>query len=263
MNYITKVRNLLKKRLKPHQIKIIEPIAFKCISLIYRKNLRQLALAFGSDKEGLHFFAGHYQRHFEHLRRCSVNLLEIGIGGFQNPQKGGNSLRMWKAYFPKGRIFGLDIFDKSPHDEGRIKTFKGSQVDEEFLKKVVNEIGELDIIVDDGSHQNEHVIQTFKILFPFLKPYGIYVIEDLQTSYWDEVWGEKWGGSSDLKAPHTSMNFLKGLVDGLNYEEFTIGQYNPSYFDRNIIAIHFYHNIAFIMKGENNEGSNVLGKRFA
>lgn len=70
------------------------------------------------------------------------------------------------------------------------------------------------------------------------------------------------GGSSDLNAAQTSMNFLKRLADGLNYEEFTVDEYVPTYFDRNIISIHFYHNLAFIYKGDNNEGSNMLGKRF-
>jgi len=188
--------------------------------------------------------------------------LEIGVGGYQDPRAGGNSLRMWKSYFPKGKIFGIDIYDKAYHNEKRIKTFKGSQIDDVFLKNVVAEIGGIDIIIDDGSHYSDHVINSFRILFPLLNSGGIYVIEDLQTSYWDEVVGEKWGGSSDLKAAHTSMNFLKCLVDGLNYEEFTLDEYTPTYFDRNIVSIHFYHNLAFIYKGDNDEGSNILGKRF-
>jgi hypothetical protein len=102
------------------------------------------------------------------------------------------------------------------------------------------------------------------MLFPLLAPRGIYVVEDLQTSYWgpDARLIGNWGGSSDLNAPHTSMNFLKSLTDCLNYEEFAIEGYEPSYFDRHIVATHFYHNLAFIQKGTNDEGSNMLGKRF-
>ncbi len=32
--------------------------------------------------------------------------------------------------------------------------------------------------------------------------------------------------------------------------------------DRHIVSMHFYHNLAFVCKGENKEGSNILGKRF-
>ena len=73
---------------------------------------------------------------------------------------------MWKRYFPKSEIFGLDIYDKSIHNERRIKTYKGSQVDSTFLQNVVKDIGNIDLIIDDGSHINEHVIETFKICFP-------------------------------------------------------------------------------------------------
>jgi len=57
------------------------------------------------------------------------------------------------------------------------------------------------------------------------------------------------------------MNFFKSLIDGLNYEEFTLDEYVPTYFDRHIVAMHFYHNLVFIYKGLNNEGSSVLRKR--
>jgi hypothetical protein len=228
----------------------------------YNKDLSKLFMMFGSDKEGAHFYAQHYQRHFMDLRNKKLNILEIGIGGYENPKEGGESLRAWKAYFPKSRVFGIDIYDKRHLEERRIKTYKGSQIDERFLNDVAAEIGRIDIIIDDGSHYNEHVIKTFNILFPLLSSNGIYVIEDLQTSYWSNIFDQDWGGSSDLDAPYTSMNYLKSLIDGLNYEEFTLEQYRPSYYDRYIVSMHFYHNLAFIYKGINSEGSNMLGKRY-
>ena len=227
-----------------------------------RNNLAELSVAFGTDKEGVHYYADHYQHHFKSLRRKALNLLEIGIGGYRNPKDGGRSLRMWKAYFPKSNIFGIDIYDKTPLDEERVKTFKGSQADEGFLKTVVAKIGRIDIVIDDGSHYNDHVIKAFKVLFPLLSPKGIYVVEDLQTSYWDKAFGTNWGGATDLTASHTSMNFFKALVDGLNYEEFMSDGYIPTYFDRHIKSMHFYHNLVFVYKGQNDEGSNMLGKRF-
>jgi hypothetical protein len=228
---------------------------------LFRNNLSELALVYGTDKQVRHRYAQHYQRHFEPLRRRELNILEIGIGGYKNPKAGGQSLRMWKAYFPKARIFGIDIYDKTAHDEERIKTFQGSQTDTGFLKRVVEEIGRVDIIIDDGSHYNEHVIKSFKFLFPLLADKGIYVVEDTQTSYWSNVLGVQWGGSSDLTAPHTSMNCFKSLIDGLNHEEFTPADYVPTYFDKHITAMHFYHNLVFIHKGLNDEGSNIIPKR--
>lgn len=239
-----------------------KPQTRSLISFFLRKNLTQLALLYRTDKAGEHQYTQHYQRHFQPWRRKKLNILEIGIGGYENPKGGGRSLRMWRAYFPKSRIFGIDIYDKSHHDEKRIKTFQGSQVDTDFLKRVVEEIGRVDIIIDDGSHFNDHVITSFNFLFPLLADNGIYVVEDTQTSYWgSKVQDMDYGGSSDLTAPHTSMNYFKSLIDGLNHEEFTSDEYVPTYFDKHITAMHFYHNLVFIYKGFNDEGSNIIAKR--
>ena len=224
------------------------------LSPLYRRNLSKLAVLFGTDKQGIHSYTQHYQHHFEPLRDKSLNILEVGVGGYDDPKGGGESLRMWKAYFPHSHIYGVDIHDKTYHDERRIKTFRGSQSDAAFLKSVADQIGTIDIVIDDGSHMNEHVMTTFKVLFPLLSPRGIYAVEDTLTSYWSVVDGIQWGGSSDLSAPHTSMNFFKSLVDGLNYEEFTLEGYQPTYFDKHIVAMHFYHNLIFIYKGLNDEG---------
>jgi len=206
---------------------------------------------YGSDKWGGHWYAQHYGCHFARLRRRRINLLEIGIGGYEDPAAGGESLRMWKTYFPNGRIFGIDIYDKRVHDERRIKTFRGSQIDESFLSKTVAEIGEIDIIIDDGSHVNNHVLRTFAILFPRLSKNGIYVVEDTQTSYWEEMGGS----SSELNRVDTIIGFLKRLVDGINYAEIEGQVYDLSNYGRYITAMHFYHNIVFIQKGLNNESS--------
>jgi|ERR1044071_3181138 demethylmacrocin O-methyltransferase len=216
-------------------------------------NLKALATIYGTDKWGTHWYAQHYETHFAPLRRKRLNILEIGIGGYDDPQAGGNSLRAWRTYFPKSRIYGIDIHDKSLHDERRIKTFRGSQVDEDFLAEVLKTIGRVDIVIDDGSHENEHVLCTFKYLFPRLSENGIYVIEDTQTSYW-----QSFGGSSDdLHRPDTTMGFLKALVDGLNYAQFEKEAYEPNYYDKHLTAIHFYHNIVFLQKGTNNERRNI------
>jgi len=217
-------------------------------------DLNKLAQIFGSDKYGSHFYTQHYMTHFKRLKNKKINLLEIGIGGAEDVNYGGHSLRMWKRYFPLAKVYGIDIFDKSSLCEDRIKTFKGSQVDRQFLDEVTKEIGELDIIIDDGSHFSEHIIETFKLLFPKLKNGGIYVVEDIQTSYWDH-WG---GDSQNINNPKTAMNFFKSLTDCLNYAEFINAEYQPTYYDKHIISIHFYHNMIFIYKGNNNEPSNKL-----
>jgi len=226
----------------------------KYLRILGSGDLVKLAEYYGTDKQGSHFYAPHYQLHFQKFRFKKINLLEIGAGGEENPLEGGCSLRMWKNYFPFANIFSIDIFDKSLIQEPRIKIFKGNQADEGFLDKVVKEIGEIDIIIDDGSHLNDHVIRTFTHLFQYLKDGGIYVIEDTQTSYWPDFGGQ----SQDLVNSLTSMNFLKSLTDSLNHKEIIQPGYQPNYFDRKITSIHFYHNLVFVYKGDNSEESTRL-----
>jgi len=224
------------------------------LSIFFRSNLNILGKLYKTDKVDGHNYMTHYMTHLKKYRYRRVKLLEIGVGGYEVPDGGGHSLRMWKKYFPFGKIFSIDIYDKSALEERRIKIFQGSQVDRDFLEKMIDEIGELDIIIDDGSHENEHIIETFKILFPKLKDGGIYIIEDLQTSYWQH----KGGDSGNLNNPQTAMNFLKSLTDCLNNQEFLIPDYEQTYYDKKIISIHFYHNLVFIYKDDNLEKSNLV-----
>lgn len=233
-------------------------IKYKLRSLkafLYPFNLSKIARIHKTDKFGYHFYTPHYQTHFKQYKFKRNNILEIGVGGYKDPFIGGNSLRMWKSYFLFSKIYSIDIHDKSLLQESRINIFKGSQVDFDFLDYVTKETGELDIIIDDGSHINEHVIETFKYLFPKLKKGGIYVVEDTQTSYWEENYG---GDSTNFDNKKTIYGFFKSLIDAMNNEEFIIENYQKTYYDKHIISMHFYHNMIFIYKGDNNEGSNFL-----
>lgn len=232
-------------------------IRFKLRSIkafFYMFNLDKLAIIHKTDKNRIHFYTKHYQKHFMPYKYKKINLLEIGVGGYDNPLSGGESLRMWKTFFPFANIFSLDIYDKSFLQEKRIKIYKGSQNDINFLQTICDDAGLFDLIIDDGSHINEHVIKTFEFLFPKLKNGGIYVIEDTQTSYW-----EGFGGTSkDFNKEGTIYWYFKSMIDSLNHEEFMIDDYQETFYDRHIISMHFYHNMIFIYKGINDEPSNYL-----
>jgi hypothetical protein len=220
----------------------------------YSADLIRLGECFRTDKWGSHWYLQHYQTHFGPLRKRSLNLLEIGVGEYSNPGEGGSSLRMWKTYFPNAKIFGLDVYDKRSLEEDRIRIFQGSQTDERFLRSMVKDSGGFDIIIDDGSHINSHVIRTFEIMFPLLRNPGIYVIEDVQTSYWPGFGGT----SRHLGDTSTTMGYCASLAHCLNYEEILREDYSPSDFDRHIVGMHLYHNLIFVQKGDNREGSNMV-----
>ncbi len=248
------IKPYLKRFLSHKQRAFLRKYLIDIIALFYRDNLTILAEIYETDKTGGHWYTPHYTNHLKNFKNKKINLLEIGVGGYENPNLGGKSLKMWKKYFSKGQIYSIDIYDKTALQENRIKIFQGSQVDVDFLNKLTGMVGKFDIIIDDGSHFNEHIIETFKILFPKLSEGGVYVIEDIQTSYWEDYGGD----SKNLNNPNTAMNFFKSLTDCLNHQEIVDENYQESYYDKNIVSMHFYHNLVFIHKGTNNEGSNAV-----
>lgn len=216
------------------------------------ENLTMLAIKHGTDK-WTHGYIPKYEKYFSPLRMKKLKILEIGIGGYDDPQAGGESLRMWQDYFPSSTIYGIDLYDKQAHAKGGIKIFKGSQNDPEFLQRVAKEAGGFDIIIDDGSHVNAHVITSFQTLFPLLAQNGIYAIEDLHTAY-----VPKYGGCvANQERVDTSMGMLKGLLDGLNYQ-YTEGRQRGA-LDEDIVSIHFYPKMAFIFKGTNGKDPRACG----
>lgn len=218
------------------------------------KSLTDLAIKYKTDKHGIHFYTKIYEKYMLPKIDQEIGLLEIGVGGYDEPQKGGESLKMWADFFSKGKIFSLDYFEKKLNLGSRIKIFKGSQSNREDLMRIVNETGELDFIIDDGSHINRDVIYTFKTLFKFLKRGGYYFIEDTQTSYMPEFGGDAFY----LRNKKTLINFFKEIVDKINYMEIKNPFYQIDYFAKNITEIHFYHNLIVIKKNKNDEVSNVL-----
>ena len=112
-----------------------------------------------------------------------IRLLEIGI------HKGG-SLQLWRDYFRRGAIIGIDIKLPEHFVPGeRIQIFKGSQSDKQFLSEVANKAAPegFDIIIDDASHIGTLTKTAFWHLFDtHLKRGGLYVIEDWGTGYLDD-----------------------------------------------------------------------------
>lgn len=225
------------------------------------KTIKELANFHKCDKaaDSHHSYDKPYEFHFGALRDKPIKLLEIGVGGYTNPEEGGASLRLWKEYFtnPESHIFSIDIYEKQKIQEDRITIWQGSQSDPNFLSDVINEMGRPDLIIDDGSHVQSDIITSFNVLFPRLKTGGIYVVEDLQTAYWNHYGGGLQHHNGGYKS-FSAMEYFKGLIDGLNYKEIATEERGyqripkePNYWDLSIVSIHFYHNLCFIYKGDN------------
>ncbi|MBL4813173.1 MAG: tetratricopeptide repeat protein [Rhodobacteraceae bacterium] len=195
--------------------------------------LSELAIRYGTDKFGYHDYTPNYHKLFKHLQAAPLRLLEIGVGGYQDADRGGQSLATWRDYFPNAQITSIDIQKKTFDLGPNVKIFQGSQIDHDFLTQLSAERGPFDIIIDDGSHQNAHVVDTFQFLFPLLAEGGIYVVEDVQTAFIP-----RFGGSVTLDAPNSVGLFADlferlGLASGaMNGEIRAMERYH------NMVALH-------------------------
>ena len=145
-----------------------------------------------------------------------VKLLEIGV------HKGG-SLKLWRDYFQRGIIVGIDLELPEGFVPGeRIQLFKGSQADTKFLSQVAISVAPegFDIIIDDASHIGDLSKTTFWHLFhDHLKPGGLYAIEDWGTGYFDDFPdGKKFDPKPSNVNPfpchsYGMVGFVKELVD--------------------------------------------------
>ena len=178
-----------------------------------------------------------YDRHFSRFRDKEVNIVEFGISH-------GGSLQMWKNYFgPKARIIGVDI---NPHckilEENQIEIFIGDQENRTFLQSLTKRIPRIDILIDDGGHTMKQQIITFEELFPHIDKNGVYLCEDLHTSYWPQ-----WGGG--YRKSDTFIEYSKNLIDSINaWHSLEASKLNVTEFTRSAHSLHFYDSVLVIEK---------------
>ena len=189
----------------------------------------------GRRKTKWHHYIPVYDRYLCRYRGHAPKMLEIGVF------KGG-SLDMWRSYLGEGAVlFGVDINEACARFDGISGSVRiGSQDDPDFLNDVVAEMGGLDIVLDDGSHQMAHIKTSLETLFPQLNDGGIYIIEDLHICY-----RPKWGGGLDAEG--NFYNYLRKMIDDMHYWHHT-GEVSNHEYARNCTAIHIYESICVIEK---------------
>jgi len=175
-----------------------------------------------------------YERHLGHLRDRKINLLEIGISH-------GGSLEMWNDYF-KGNamIYAVDINEECKKFESEnVRVFIGSQEDKKFLQHLRSVIPPVDILIDDGGHTMKQQRITFETLFDHITDNGIYICEDLHTSYW-----KYFGGG--YKRKRSFIEYSKNFIDSLHawHRKNT----RPDHFTETIHSLHYYDSMLVIEK---------------
>lgn len=145
---------------------------------IKKLSMYELGVKHNTDKILEHRYDRIYSMFLEPLRNKQIKLFEIGSGSE------AASFKMWIEYFKNGLVYAMDISEERNQERGIM--YKGDQSKIEDLGRMVNLIGRCDVIIDDGSHQPQHQIETFNYLFEnMLKDGGVYIIEDIECNYWN------------------------------------------------------------------------------
>ena len=167
-----------------------------------------------------------YDRLFSRFRGQPITFLEIGV-------LGGGSLFMWRDYFgPQARIIGVELNPAAAKwREHGFEIFIGSQSDPEFWAEVMAEVGEVDIVLDDGGHRFQQQIITYESLLPFVRDGGMLVVEDTHTSYI-----RNFGGPS----PTSFVSYAKDIVNGLHHRSSVVHLEPP---ETEVWSVRFFDSI--------------------
>lgn len=133
----------------------------------------------GTDKSSqYHNYLSKYEFFLSRYQDQPITLLELGV--FR-----GESLRMWKEFLRAGRIIGVDIDERcKQYEEERINVLIGDLARQEFVAQLTDL--NPSVIVDDASHKWSHQVNALCTLFPTLCEGGVYILEDITTSFLED-----------------------------------------------------------------------------
>ena len=196
----------------------------------------------------LHYF-DIYHRHLQSYRDRPVTIVEFGV-------ESGGSLQMWKSYFgPQARLVGVDINPKcAALAEPQIEIVIGDQDDRQFLRSLAERIGPIDVLIEDGGHRMTQQIATFEEMWPSIVDGGIFLIEDLHTSYWERHQG-------GYRREGTFIEYAKNLIDQQHAWHSREDEFEVDDYTRSIAGMHVYDSIIVFDKATVTEPTSKMKGR--
>lgn len=141
--------------------------------LTFVKTLLDIATEHGTDKAS-HGFCPFYEGWLSGKRGVALRLLEVGVSK-------GASMRTWREYLPLAEVHGADINAADPIDGVTLHRLNASRLDQ--LERFAAANGDWGVVIDDGGHSMEQQQLTFLTLWPRVSPGGLYIVEDLHSSF--------------------------------------------------------------------------------
>ena len=159
-------------------------------------NLLQLVDNSNTDKNTSHSYLELYENLLHKKKETAKNILEIGIGDFDD--KNGGSIKLWKDYFTNAIIYGIDILpinrvlDELINNDRVVLYVESDGYNKEFFtKNFIDKNIKFDFLLDDGPHTLESMKKFINLYSQVMTDDGILIIEDIQNMDWIEILKEE------------------------------------------------------------------------
>jgi len=185
-----------------------------------------------------HHYFDIYDRHLRKFRNRAPVVVEIGV-------RHGGSLDMWRHYFgADATIHGIDLDWRCKRLEAPgIHIHTGDQADRQFWTGFKAEVPVAHVVIDDGGHHMKQQLMSFHEMFPHMAEGGVYICEDVETSYWREFGG-------GYRKPDSFVEYAKRLVDSMNaWHSKDANSFVPDQMTTILAGLHFYANIVVLERG--------------
>lgn len=156
----------------------------------------------GSDKSRLHDYHRVYASILARIgEQREIRLLEIGLGTNNTDVasnmgiagRPGASLRAFRDFLPRARIYGADIDRRILFSEDRIETFHVDQTDRASLAGLGRALpAGFHLMIDDGLHVPSANLNALSLFLSMLEEGGFAVVEDIPRralDFWQVVAG--------------------------------------------------------------------------
>jgi hypothetical protein len=186
-------------------------------------------------------YLGLYKRYLAPREANIRKVLELGVAQ-------GESLLAWLQWFPEAQVIGVDN-RYVPKEQliDRCRIIQADQADPELL-----DLGKFDLIVDDAGHDPIKQRASLGLLWTSLNKGGLYVIEDLETSYWKLAsWNLVKLSGCTLEGWDNPDGIIAALHSLTNELTASYAKERPERFLHlgGLESIHFHPNIVFLEKG--------------
>jgi hypothetical protein len=147
-----------------------------------------------TDKNTIHSYLPLYEKLLKNKKETAKNVLEVGIGDFNQGITNGGSIKLWHDYFINATVHALDIcpigrvWDGIKNNDriiiySSINAYNNDFFTANFLNKNIK----CDFMLDDGPHTLDSMKQFIKLYSQIMTDDGILIIEDVQSWDWINI----------------------------------------------------------------------------